>query len=91
MQFKGGHMELDNMAVDPGHFRKGYGTLLYRHGMDIARKDDVPVGVIAAKLGMKLYEYLGYTCTAQVSVADYRPGEEASVDFWVQIWNPKEN
>ncbi|KAF4449049.1 putative gnat family protein [Fusarium austroafricanum] len=86
----GGHMELDNMAVDPDHFRKGYGTLLCRHGMEIAREDKVPVGVIAAKFGMKLYEYLGYSCTAKVSLTDGRPGEDASVDFWVQKWNPKD-
>ncbi|KAF9770789.1 hypothetical protein IL306_011604, partial [Fusarium sp. DS 682] len=69
----------------------GYGTLLCRHGMEIARQDKVPVGVIAAKLGMKLYEYLGYSCTAKVSLTDGRPGEDASVDFWVQKWNPKDN
>ncbi|KAG5749092.1 hypothetical protein H9Q70_008252 [Fusarium xylarioides] len=87
----GGHMELDNMAVDPDHFRKGYGTLLCRHGMEIARQDKVAVGVIAAELGMKLYESLGYACTAKVSLTDGRPDEDASVDFWVQKWNPKEN
>ena len=84
-------MELDNMAVGPDHFRKGYSTLLCRHGMDVAREDKVPVGVIAAKLGMSLYEHLGYSCTAKVSIADGRPGEDASVDFWVQNWNPKDN
>ncbi|KAM0188242.1 hypothetical protein ACHAPA_007678 [Fusarium lateritium] len=86
-----GHMELDNMAVDPDHFLKGYGTLLCRYGMNIAREDKIPVGVIAAKLGMKLYEYLGYSCTAKVTLTDCRPGEDDSVDFWVQKWNPKGN
>ncbi|KAG5758101.1 hypothetical protein H9Q72_013763 [Fusarium xylarioides] len=90
-RYLGGHMELDNMAVDPDHFRKGYGTLLCRHGMEIAREDKVPVGVIAAKLGMKLYEYLGFTCTTKVSLTDDRTGEDASVDFWVQEWNSKDN
>ena len=43
-------MELDNMAMDPDHFRRGYGTLLCMHGMDIATKDKVPVGVISAEM-----------------------------------------
>ncbi|EWZ79038.1 hypothetical protein FOWG_16811 [Fusarium oxysporum f. sp. lycopersici MN25] len=84
-----GHMVLDKMAVDPEHFRKGYGTLLCRHGMEIGRQDKVPVGVITAKLGMKLYEYLGYSSVANVTLTC--PDEDASVDFWVQEWNPKDN
>ncbi|RSL65156.1 hypothetical protein CEP53_003788 [Fusarium sp. AF-6] len=83
-----GHMELDNMAVDPDHFRKGYGTLLCKHGMKIAEEDNVPVGVIAAALGMKLYEALGYTCAAKIGITDERPDKQASVDFWVQKWDP---
>ncbi|KAF4495902.1 GNAT family acetyltransferase [Fusarium agapanthi] len=90
-KYLGGHMELDNMAVDPDHFRKGYGTLLCRHGMEITREDNIPVGVIAAELGMKLYESLGCACTAKVSLTDGRPGEDASVDFLVQEWNSKDN
>ncbi|EXM15100.1 GNAT domain [Fusarium oxysporum f. sp. vasinfectum] len=86
-----GHIVLDKMAVDPEHFRKGYGTLLCRHGMKMGQQDKVPVGVIAAKLGMKLYEHLGYSSVANVSLACSRPGEDASVDFWVQKWNPKDN
>ncbi|KAF5987546.1 putative gnat family protein [Fusarium bulbicola] len=90
-RYLGSHMELDNMAVDPDHFRNGYGTLLCRHGMEIAREDNVAIGVIAAELGMKLYESLEWTCTTKVSLTDGRPDEDASVDFWVQEWNPKEN
>ncbi|KAF5586664.1 uncharacterized protein FSUBG_12051 [Fusarium subglutinans] len=40
-RYLGDHMELDNMAIDPDHFRKGYGTLLCRHGMEFAREDKV--------------------------------------------------
>jgi ribosomal protein S18 acetylase RimI-like enzyme len=82
-----GHMELDNMAVDPDHFRRGYGTLLCTHGMDIARKDKVPVGVVAAEMGTYLYNSLGFKTTVKVTVTDPRPGKLASVDFWVQKWN----
>ncbi|KAF5683579.1 hypothetical protein FDENT_7191 [Fusarium denticulatum] len=53
-KYLGGHMELDNVAVDPDHFRKGYGTLLCRHGMEIAREGKVPIRLIAEKLRMKL-------------------------------------
>lgn len=79
------------MVIDPDHFRKGYGSLLCGHGMEVAQEDKIPVGIIAAKLGMKLYEYLVFSCTAKVSLTDDRPGEDASVDFWVQNWDPKDN
>ncbi|KPM43705.1 hypothetical protein AK830_g2897 [Neonectria ditissima] len=82
-----GHMELDNMAVDPTHFRKGYGTLLCRHGMNIAEEDKVPVGIVAAALGMKLYETLGFSCSVKVELTDGRPDKEASVNFWIQKWD----
>jgi hypothetical protein len=53
-------MELDNMAVDPEHFRRGYGTKLCQYGMAIAKEDSVPVGIIAAAMGAKLYSGLGF-------------------------------
>jgi hypothetical protein len=84
-------MELENMAVDPDHFRRGYGTLLCMHGMAMARKDKVPVGVVAAEMGTYLYNSLGYKTTVKVTVTDPRPGKEASVDFWVQRWNPTDS
>lgn len=76
------------MAVDPDHFRRGYGTLLCRHGMDTARTDKVPVGVVAAEMGTYLYNSLDFRTTVKVTVTDARPGKQASVDFWVQKWNP---
>lgn len=81
-----GHMELDNMAVDPTQFLHGYGTQLCRHGMEIARKDAVPIGVIASGSGYPLYKYLGYTFIEKQTVKDERPGKEASTDFWVMKW-----
>lgn len=78
------------MAVDPDHFRRGYGTLLCHHGMKIAEEDNVPVGIIAAEMGMRLYEKLGYSCTVKVTIGDGRPDKPASVDFWVQTWSAPE-
>ena len=72
------------MAVDPDHFRKGYGSLLCKHGMDIAARDKVPIGIIAAKMGTYLYNSLGFKTKVQVTLTDPRPGKEATVDFWVQ-------
>lgn len=83
-------MELDNIAVDPDHFRQGYGTLLCTHGMDMARKDKVPVGVVAGEMGTYLYNSLGFKTTVKVTITDPRPGKHASVDFWVQKWNATE-
>jgi GNAT superfamily N-acetyltransferase len=79
-------MELDNMAVDPDHFRHGYGTLLCRHGMNIAKEDGFPVGIIAAEIGMRLYKHLGFKTAVKVTLSDERPGKDAKVDFWVQKW-----
>lgn len=72
------------MAVDPDHFHKGYGSVLCHHGMDIAAQDKVPIGVIAARMGTYLYESFGFQTKAQVTLADPRPGKEATLDFWVQ-------
>jgi GNAT superfamily N-acetyltransferase len=77
-------MVLDNMAVDPDYFNRGYGKLLCLHGMDIAREDKVPVGVTAAEMGTYLYNSLGFKTTVKVTLTDPRPGKLASVDFWVQ-------
>ena len=77
-------MELDNMAVNPDYFRHGYGTLLCRYGIDIAQKDQFPVGIIAAEMGAKLYTELGFETAVKVTLTDERPSKEAKVDFWVQ-------
>ncbi|KAH8812981.1 hypothetical protein F5884DRAFT_319900 [Xylogone sp. PMI_703] len=80
------HMELDNMAVDPTFFRHGYGTKLCQYGMNIAKEDSVPIGVIAAAMGAKLYEHLGFETIIKEIVTDERAGMEDTVDFWVQTW-----
>jgi hypothetical protein len=84
-----GWMELDNMAIDPKHFRHGYGTILCRHGMDLAMKNKTPIGIIAAESGKPLYDKLGFDTMVEKTVEDERPGKEASVEFWVQKWVPK--
>ena len=61
------------------------------HGMDIARKNKVPVGVIAAEMGTYLYNSLGFKTTVKVTTTDPPPGKQASVDFWVQKWNPTDS
>ncbi|KAH8593143.1 hypothetical protein B0O99DRAFT_628204 [Bisporella sp. PMI_857] len=76
------------MAVDPDHFRRGFGAMLCRYSIDIAAKDNVPIGVIAAETGMKLYASLGYSTDVKVTLTDGRENKEASVDFWVQKWGP---
>lgn len=77
-------MELDNMAVDPDHFRHGYGSLLCRYGMNIAKEDKIDVGIIAAAMGFKLYEALGFESLVKINLADVRCKKQADVDFWVQ-------
>ncbi|KAK0725622.1 hypothetical protein B0H67DRAFT_136307 [Lasiosphaeris hirsuta] len=84
-------MELDNMAVDPDHFRRGYGSHLCKYGIDVAAQDKIPVGIIAAKMGACLYSSLGFKTTVQITLADPRPGKKASVDFWVQKWDPSKS
>lgn len=77
-------MELDNMAVDPDHFRRGYGSLLCRYGMAVANEDKVSVGLIAAASGKPLYDHLGFQTVVRMTLGDERAGSEAEVDFWVQ-------
>ena len=77
------------MAVDPAFFRRGLGTKLCLYGTDIAKEDSVPIGVIAAVMGERLYEHLGFETRIKETVKDERAGKEATVDFWVQTWSPK--
>lgn len=77
------------MAVDPAYFRHGYGTKLCKHGMAIAKGCGQRVGVIAAEKGFLLYSKLGFHTSVKITVTDVREGKEASVDFWVQAWDPR--
>ena len=65
------------MAVDPDHFRHGYGSVLCRHGMDMRREDKVPVDIIAAKMGTYLYNSLGFNTTVRVGLR-YLPPDSSS-------------
>lgn len=74
------------MAVDPAFFRHGYRTQLCRHGMEVAMKDGVSVGVIASGSGYPLYKYLGYILIEKQRAREDRPGKAAFTDFWVMKW-----
>lgn len=76
------------MAVDPSCFRQRIGTKLMHHGLQIARKDKVDVGIIAARSGMPLYESLGFRMAEVVELADDRVGHEAIVELCVCLWSP---
>lgn len=81
-------MELDNMAVDPDYFRRGYGSTLCKHGMDIATERGFSIGVIASASGAPLYQALDCTTVTKETVRDDRPDKQATVDFWVMKWSP---
>lgn len=79
-------MELDNMAVDPDHWRHGYGSRLCEHGMEIAKNEKTSIGILAAGSGVGLYKALGFCDLEKVVVKDDRKGEDASTDFTVFKW-----
>lgn len=49
------------VVVHPAYWRCGHGTTLVRWGMELANVDNVKQGVIAAKMGAKLYADLGFS------------------------------
>lgn len=51
---------MENLVVHPAYWRRGHGTRLVRFGIDLAEKSKVNQGVVAARMGTRLYRKLGY-------------------------------
>ena len=79
-------MELDNIVVDPRFWRRGLGTALCKHGMEIATRQGSSIGILAAGSGVALYEHLGFYELEKVIVRDDRKDENALVYFTVLKW-----
>lgn len=52
---------MEMVVVHPAYWRRGHGTTLVGWGMELAKIDHIKQGVIAAKMGEKLYAKLGYS------------------------------
>jgi GNAT superfamily N-acetyltransferase len=63
---------LSEIAVDPEHQRKGIAMELLRWGMQLARKDGVPVCLNSTTSGEKLYEKAGFWEVGVVGLFDER-------------------
>lgn len=71
------------IAVEPSYQRRGVGTKLVRHGMQIATREMVKVGSLAAESGLPLYTALGFATVDKVEIKDDRPDFEAKMNFYV--------
>lgn len=75
-------MELEQMVVHPGFWRRRYGTALGEYGLCIARKECRSVGVIATPMGTKLYESMGFLSVGKAEAVD----GEAKCSLTILTW-----
>ncbi|KAK3369854.1 hypothetical protein B0H63DRAFT_514114 [Podospora didyma] len=57
---KNDYMILDFLAVHPSHSRKGIATKLVQRGVDIARKLEADIYLLAFEQGLNVYKRLGF-------------------------------
>jgi hypothetical protein len=61
---------MDMVVVHPAYWRRGHGTTMVKWGMKLADTDRVRQGVVAAKMGEKLYLSLNYSKLADLKAQD---------------------
>ncbi|KAK3115467.1 hypothetical protein LTR53_005169 [Teratosphaeriaceae sp. CCFEE 6253] len=66
-----GRMVVDTMVVHPAYWRRGHATNLTQWQMELADGDSVGLGVEAAKMGVLLFEHLGFKEAQTVQVPGY--------------------
>lgn len=49
------------LVVSPSHQRRGIGSALTRWCQDIARKDNLPLVLLASNAGAAMYKHVGFT------------------------------
>lgn len=63
-------LDLDHLAVDPRHQRRGIGKLLLNWGIEKAKHDGRDCYLVATPAGKSLYESVGFRTLQELSIFD---------------------
>lgn len=82
-------LELADCAVDPVYQRRGAGRALVEWGLQMARRDNVPVTLTASPMGRALYLSLGFRELGRFDVGEGEAWDGERVRTWVMVWVPE--
>lgn len=98
-----GQMRLTTLAVHPAYWKHGHGTRLTNWCTRLADLDRVPIGVSAAKMGVKVFTKAGFQEEVRVQIEGYElpdesrdsfacnekePANVASIELWIGVRCP---
>ena len=58
------------LAVHPAYWCEGHGTALVKWGLELAKMDSSPQGVVATVMGERLYTKLGYKRISKIKIGE---------------------
>jgi hypothetical protein len=80
-------MVLDMVVVHPRYWNRGHGTTLVKWMNDLADIDQEGLAVAAAKMGVGLFQHLGYRLKEVVEIKGYDRHPE-SIFSWLGYREP---
>jgi N-acetylglutamate synthase-like GNAT family acetyltransferase len=96
-------MRLTTLAVHPAYWKHGHGTRLTNWCTRLADLDHVPIGVSAAKMGVRVFTKAGFQEEVRVQIKGYElpdesrdsfacnekePANVASIELWIGVRCP---
>ena len=81
---------MEVVVVHPAYWGRGHGSSLVKWGMHLADLDHIKQGVVATRLGAKLYSRLGFSTLSYLHLdGDDQDREELTLS--VMQYNPEKN
>ena len=81
-------MVLDVVVVHPRYWNRGHGTALVEWMNELADIDQVGLAVVAAKMGVRLFQHVGYRLKELVEIKGYDRHPE-SIFSWLGHREPR--
>jgi N-acetylglutamate synthase-like GNAT family acetyltransferase len=89
-RYFGKHQLLEMLAVHPAYWYKGHGTALVKWGLELAKMDSIPQGVVASVMGEKLYIKLGYKLISKIKVGE-KDNDVKEFEIGILRYTPEES
>lgn len=78
------HVELVRLKTHPDYMRRGFGSVLVKWGIDLAKEQHLAaVSVAASQMGSLLFTHLGFKYLEQLVVRVPEDTETSTVDWFV--------